>query len=184
MSWTYINTGIEPPVANAVEPAAASLESDAIGGVGIATVIDAGGSGGVGVCEEQVNADAVAFADACRRAVQNCQPLNEIPAFSGSLSQIDQQRIYEAACAQQGTSPEEVAAKAEERRQQDMQAIQQGVFGLAGLGLAANANANEFSLASGGVTGGDTISLAALGNLSPLQTPNLAQERGIGFSLA
>lgn len=51
-------------------------------------------------------------------------------------------------------------------------------------GLLVGSDKSQNMCLAPGVQGGDTISLAALGNLAPLQTPNLAQERERGFGLA
>lgn len=177
MGWGYDSQMTEQP-AQAQAAYSPAPESDAIGGVGIASVIDNTGSGGVGTSEEQVQQEAVEFADACRRAVQNGKTLDEVMAIGASLSEAAKAEIYAQVCVQQGTSPEEIAAKAEQEREAAMAALQQGVGAILGLGSAAHAQ--ETGLGQG-VTGGDTVSLAMLGDLVPLQTPGMQREREMGL---
>lgn len=185
MDWSYGTSAFAPAeetpqVAVPYAPAAPAVESDVLGAEGVAVAVAQTGSGGVGVDEEAVQRDAADFADACRRAIQNGKTIDEVMAMGASLSEAAKQEIYAQACTQQGTSAEEVARKAEEQRQQDMAAIQQGVFGVATLGLAANATQQNMCLAPG-VTGGEHVSLAQLFELRPLDTPGMEQERERGL---
>lgn len=180
MGWGYDSQIVDKGAAQqqAYSPAP---DTDAVGFVGIQTVIDNTGSGGVGSDENAVTTDAVAYAEACRRAVQNGQTIDQVVAISASLSDAAKQEIYAQVCVQQGTSPAEIEAKAEQERQAAMAALQQGLGAVIGLGMAANTQG--VSLGGQGISGGDEVSLATLGNLVPLQTPNLAQERERGFGL-
>ena len=177
MGWGYDSQMTEQP-AQAQAVYSPAPDSDAIGGVGIATVIDNTGSGGVGTSEEQVQTDAVEFAEACRRAVQNGKTIDEVMAIGASLSEAAKAEIYAQVCVQQGTSPEEIAAKAEAEREAAIAAVQQGVGAI--LGLSMGSGTQDVSMAQG-VTGGENISLAMLGDLVPLQTPGQQREREMGL---
>lgn len=140
----------------------------------VATAV--GASVGVGMQEQQVQQSAADFARMASQAIANGQTLDEVRFADPNLSLAAQEAIYAQAAQQQGTSPEEIAAKAEASKQADMQAIQNGVFG----GLIQGLNLTQLS---GPMDMGSTT--AALANGTSVQQISAPKPRDQeqGFSL-
>jgi hypothetical protein len=154
------------------------------GGYDAGVATDISSSVGVGVDEQQVQQAAADFARDAACAVQNGQTLNEVRTADPNLSLAAQEAIYEQVAQQQGTSAEEIAQKAEQERQQNMQVIQTAVFGGAAV---AGASQHPFApLVQGMEFGKFEVADIKLGGdfLPTPQTPGMQVERGQGFALA
>ena len=97
--------------------------------LGAANAVDA--SVAIGASSDTVQLAAADFARMAEQAIMNGQPFSDLRYGDPSLTQQAQEAIYAQVAAQRGTTPEEIAAKAEAEKQATMQAIQGAVFGAA-----------------------------------------------------
>ncbi len=95
--------------------------------LGAANAVDA--SVAIGASSDTVQLAAADFARMAEQAIMNGQPFSDLRYGDPSLTQQAQEAIYAQVAAQRGTTPEEIAAKAEAEKQATMQAIQGAVFG-------------------------------------------------------
>ena len=96
----------------------------------VETAVEA--SRGVGVSKDTVKTAAAEYARLADAAVREGRPASEIRFDDPNLTQAAKDAMYAEAAQQNGKTPEEINQQAEQTRQADMQAIQQGVGGLVG----------------------------------------------------
>lgn len=116
--------------------------------IGVATAV--AGSVGVGSDAETVQQASEDFARMAAEAVRNGQPFGDLRYNNPHLDLRVQEAIYAQVAAQQGTSPEQIAAKAAEADAQAMAAVQQAVFGGAVAASAATETVNPLAAALAG----------------------------------
>ncbi len=157
------------------------------GGYDAGVAMAVAGSTGVGGSEEATQQAAADFARMAAQAIANGQPLDQVRFNDPALTDAAKEAIYEQVAQQQGTSADEIARKAEEARQADMQAIQGGMgmliggalFGAAGATAAATSRTdNEYGVTAERMAVAPA-SLSLLGSLTPANVPDV-RDREIG----